>query len=84
MSRLDVALSNSGLETNTLARHPANLRVAANYCRELAGKYDEDAVRNLIAVAEQLELEALEKERISRRLEPVPGGGSARSTVLAE
>ena len=62
MSRLDAALSSSGVPATTPRRDPANLRSAARFCRELAAGENRELQANLIGVANDLDAEALEKE----------------------
>lgn len=62
LSRLDLALENSGVENDGPRRDPANLRAAAHFCREVASSSTAVAAENLCAVAEELEAEALRNE----------------------
>jgi len=62
MSRLDAALSSSGVPATIPRRDPANLRSAPRFCRELAAGENRELQANLVAVANDLDAEALEKE----------------------
>lgn len=61
LSRLDLALQNSGVDNEGPRRDPANLRAAAQYCREVASN-SAAVAENLRAVADELEAEALRNE----------------------
>jgi hypothetical protein len=72
LTRLDLALHNSGVEYEGPRRDPANLRAAARYCREVASS-SAAVAENLRAVADELEAEALRNElylerKVSRRI----------------
>ena len=73
LSRLDAALFNSGIASSSKSREPDSLRATALYCREVASTSEASTATHLIAVAEELESEALGAEEIATsKREPGP------------